>query len=92
MTVARHPPPPKVATRGERQGHDRVQMRARDRTHEQDDREHHQPGGDHRRGEADLPLAVQDPASGGDEHEHEGPEQLREQPAVLELGIVELGP
>ena len=37
-------------------------------------------------------LAVQDPPTSGDQHEHERPQKLGEQPAVLELGIVELGP
>lgn len=65
-------------------------MRARDGAHEQDDREHHQPGRDDCRRQADLPLGVQDPAARGDEHEHERAQQLREQPAVLELRIVEI--
>ena len=82
----------KVTAHRERQGHGRVQVRAGDRTHEQDDREHHQPRSDHRGREADLPLGMQDPAASGNEHQHECPEQLGEQPAVLELGIVELSP
>jgi hypothetical protein len=65
-------------------------VRARDGAHEQDDREHHQAGRDDGRGEADLSLGVQEPTAGGDEHQHERPQQLREQPAVLELGLVEV--
>jgi hypothetical protein len=65
-------------------------MRAGDRPHEQDDREHHQPRCDDRRREADLPLGVQNPATGGHEHQEEGSQQLREQPPVLQLRIVEL--
>ena len=65
-------------------------MRARDGAHEQDDRQHHQPGRDDRRREADLALGVKDPAAGGDEDEHERAQQLREQPAVLERRIVEV--
>ena len=37
-----------------------------------------------------MPLGMEDPAASGDKHKHERPQQLREQPAVLELGIVEL--
>jgi hypothetical protein len=44
----------------------------------------------HRGREADLPLGVQDPTPGRDQHQHERPQQLGEQPAVLQLRIVEL--
>ena len=67
-------------------------MSAGDGAHEQDDRQHHQPGRDDRGGEADLALGVQEPAAGGDQHQHERPEQLGEQSAVLEFGIVEVRP
>ena len=36
------------------------------------------------------PLAVQDPAAGGDQHEEERPEQLGEQPPPLQARIVEV--
>ena len=63
-------------------------MRPGDRAHEEDDRHDHEPGGDHGGGQADLALADQDPAPGGDEHQEEGPEQLREEPAPFALGVV----
>ena len=91
--VAGHAPPresrPATAKASETR---RVQVGARDRAHEQDDRQHHQPGRHHRRGEADLALGVQQPAAGRHEHEHERAEQLREQPPVLEARILELLP
>ena len=37
-----------------------------------------------------MPLGMEDPAASGDKHKHERPQQLREQSAVFELGIVEL--
>jgi len=88
--VAGHAPPGKVAPDGERQRDARVQMRPRHGAHEQDDREHHQPGCDDRGRGADLPLGMQQAAAGGDEHDHEGVQQLGEQPAILEAGILEL--
>ena len=48
--------------------------------------------GDHRGREADLPFGVQDPAPGRDQNEEERSQQFGEQPAGLELGIVELRP
>ena len=50
------------------------------------------PGATTAAGKADLTLGVEDPASRGDEHEHERAEQLGEQPAPLEPRIVELRP
>ena len=44
----------------------------------------------HGRGEADLALADQDPAAGGNEHEEERPEQLGKQPPPLKARIVKV--
>ena len=66
-------------------------MSTGDGAHEEDDRHDHQPGRDHSRGQADLALGVENPPARGDEHEHERPEHLREQPAPLQARIVELG-
>ncbi len=63
-------------------------MRSGDRPHEEDDRHDHEPGGDDGGGQADLALADQDPAPGCDEHQEEGPEQLREEPAPFALRVV----
>ena len=63
-------------------------MGARDGAHEEDDRHDHESGGDDRGGQADLPLRVQEAATSRDEHEQEGAEQLREQPAPFELRVV----
>ena len=54
--------------------------------------QHHQPGRDDGGRQADLALGVQQPTAGGDEHEHERAQDLGEQPAVLEAGILELIP
>jgi hypothetical protein len=86
----RHSLPGEVAAHRERQRHGWVEVRAGDGAHEQDDRQHHQAGRDHGGREADLPLPMQDPAAGGDQHQHERPQQFGEQPPVLELGIVEV--
>ena len=83
--------PGEVAAQGESKGHGRIEVRAGDGTHEEDDRHDHQPGRHHRRRQADLALCVEKAAAGGDEHQHEGAEQLREQPAVREARIVEVG-
>ena len=68
----------------------RVQVRPRDRAHEQDDRHDHEARRDDGRCEADLALADQDPAAGRDEHQKERSEQLREQPAPFEPRVVPL--
>ncbi len=83
--------PGEVAAKGKRERYDGVQMRAGDGAHEENDRHDHEPGRNDRRGEADLALAVKEPAAGGDEHEHEGAEKLREEPAPLQARVVELG-
>lgn len=67
-------------------------MRAGHRPHEQDDRHNHQTGGDDGRGQTDLALGVQDATAGGDEHQHECAEGLREQPSVREARIIEITP
>ena len=48
------------------------------------------PGATTAAASADLALAVEHPAAGGDEHEHERAEQLREQPSPLEARVFEL--
>ena len=88
--VARHPPPREVAAQRERQRHGRVQVRAGDRAHEQDDRRHHQARRDDRRGQADLPLRVQKPAARGGQHQREGAQQLREQPPPFLARVIEV--
>ena len=90
--VTGHATPREVATHRERERDAGVQVRARDRAHEQDDGHHHQPGRDDGGRQADLALGVQQPPAGSDEHEHERAQDLGEQPAVLEAGIFELGP
>src|SRR5262249_19589951 len=42
--------------------------------------------------EADVPLAVKDPATGGQQHEQESAEQLGEEPAPLQARVVEVLP
>ena len=76
----------------ERERDHRVEVGARDRPHEQDDRHHREPGRDHGRGEAYLSLGVKDPASGGGQHQQERPQRLGEQPPVGEPRVLELGP
>ncbi len=65
-------------------------MCARHRTHEEDDRHHHQTGRDDRCGQTDLALGVQDATASGDKYQHERANELREQPAVLKGRILEL--
>ena len=89
--VAGDAPPREVPAQGERERDAGIQVGAGDGAHEQDDRHNHQPGRHHGGGQADLALAVEDPAAGGDEHQEEGAEQLREEPPPLQAGIVELG-
>ena len=82
--LARDATPGKVLAESERDRDNGVQVRAGDGAHEQDDRHHHQPGRDDRRSQADLPLSVEDPSPSRDEDQHERPQQLREQPPILE--------
>jgi hypothetical protein len=65
-------------------------VRAGDRAHEQDDRHHHQARGHDRRGEADLPLRVQEPPARGRQDQREGAQQLRKQPPQLLARIIEV--
>ena len=88
--VARDTPPREVPAQRERQRHGRVQVRAGDRAHEQDDRHHHQARGHDRRGEADLPLRVQKPPARGGQDQREGAQQLRKQPPPLLARIIEV--
>src|SRR4029077_1656968 len=86
------PPPRKVSAQRECDTHRRVEMRARDLAHEQDDRHHHQPGRDHRRGPADrirkrLPHNA---ATSGNQHQEERAQQLREQPPPLPRRILKV--
>ena len=90
--VAGHAAPGEVAAHRERERDGGVQVGPRDRAHEQDDGQHHQPGRDDGGRQADLALGVQQPTAGCDEHEHERAQHLGEQPAVLEAGIFELLP
>ena len=61
-------------------------------THEKDDRHHHQAGRNYGRGETYLiaGLCVEHSAAGGYEYQEEGPEQLSEKPAPLQLWVIEL--
>ena len=86
--VAGHAPPGEVPPHCECKRHGWVQMGSGDRTHEEDDRHDHEPGGDHGGGQADLPLPDQDPAAGGDQHQEERAEQLREEAAPFTLRVV----
>jgi hypothetical protein len=88
--VARDPPPRKVPAQREGQRHGRVQVRAGDRAHEQDDRRHHQARGDDRRREADLPLPMQQPPARGGQHQREGAQQLREQPPPFPPRVIKI--
>jgi hypothetical protein len=88
--VARDAFPREIPPQREGQRHGRVQVRAGDRTHEQDDRRHHQARGDDRRSEADLPLRVQKPSPCGDKDQREGTKQLREQPPPFLARVVEV--
>ena len=90
--VARDPPPREVAPQRERDADRRVEVRARDLAHEQDDRHHHQPGRDDRRGAADRAgeRLAHHAAAGRDEHEEERAEQLREQSPPLLRRILEV--
>ena len=87
-----HTIPGEVAPHRERQRHDRVQVRAGHRTHEEDDRHHHQAGRHNRRGQTDLPLGVEHSSACGDQHQEKRPQQLGEQPAVGEPRIFKLVP
>ena len=66
--VTRHAPPGEVVAQSEGDGRGGVEVGARDRAHEEDDRHDHEPRRHHGRGEADLAPCVQDCAAGGDEH------------------------
>ena len=67
-------------------------MGARHLAHEQDDRHHHQPGRDNRRGAADRvrERLTHHPPTGRDQHEEERAQKLREQPAPFLAWIVEV--
>ena len=88
--VAGQPFPGEVAAQGEGEGDGRVEVGAGDGAHEEDDRQDHQARRDHRGRQADLPLGVEQAAAGGDEHQDEGPEQLREEAAPLQARVVEV--
>ena len=88
--VAGDPLPREVPAQREGQRHRGVQVRAGDRAHEQDDRRHHQARRDNRRGQADLPLRVQKPATRGGQHQREGAQQLREQPPPFLARVIEV--
>jgi hypothetical protein len=88
--VARDPAPREVPAQREGQRHGRVQVRARDRAHEQDDRCHHQARRDDRGIQADLPLRVQQAAARSGQHQREGTKQLREQPPPFLARVVEI--
>ena len=78
--------PREIAARRERHAHRRIQVRARDRPHEQDDGGHHQRRSHHLRAVGDR-VAAEPGAYHAAAHRHqdqqEGPEQLREQPPPL---------
>src|SRR5205085_11492049 len=83
--------PEEVAAEGERDADGGVQVGSADRSHEQDDREDHQPGSGDRSGPPDVAEPRADDASArSDEHEEEGSEDLRAQPAPLLPRIVEV--
>ena len=90
--VAGYPPPGKVAAQREGDAHSRVEVRARDLAHEEDDRHHHQPGCDHRRLSADLPRerVAHHPAARGHQHEEERAEQLGEEAPPFLTRILEV--
>ncbi len=84
--VGGYPPPGEIATQRKRGAHHRVEVRAGDGPHEQDDRHHHQGRGDHpgRRGDG-VPAEprVHHPGARRHQDQEEGTEQLGEQPPPL---------
>src|SRR4029077_10516234 len=84
--------PRKVSTQGEPERHGRIEVRARDRAHEEDDPHHHQPGCRDSGRPADRAVAggVDDGAAGTHENEEERSEELGEEASPLQVGIVEV--
>ena len=86
------PAPGEVAAEREREAHRGVQVRPRDRPHEQDDRRDHETWRDLLCGGADRVAAearVHHGATHRDEHEEERSEELREEPAPLVCVLAE---
>ena len=90
--VARDASPWEVPACGETEGHCGIEMGARNRTHEQDDRHHHQRRSDHCRRPADSSVAdrAHNSAAGADDHEQECADCFGKQPLPLESRVVEL--
>ena len=92
--VAGHAAPGEGAAQREGQRHRRVEVRARDGPHEEDDGHDHEPRGADGRGAADRAVGGRPHhrASGTHQHEEERAEELREEPPPLMAGIVEVRP
>ena len=69
--ITGHAPPREISTARERNADRRIEVRPRDRAHEEDDCQHHQAWRGHRRRSADLPVAHRVDATPAGCHEHE---------------------
>ena len=92
--VGGHAAPREISSKREPHTNRGIEMRAGDFAHEQDDCDHHQPRCDHGRRTADRARErlTHHPGAGGDKHQEERPQQLREKAPSLKfpMGIIEI--